>query len=163
MESNTQINESIVLERYQNAINYYWSASRHNKKSFKTSRFAVIILGSLVTLMSSFSSAAFIEENISLKVLFAVITPLLAALMTIIGGIAQSFHWGAAWRDMVLNAQRLEKARDIFLATEHGKKDLIFELKNMHNLVIKETKGFFQRVVESAIKPKDDNEVNEEP
>jgi hypothetical protein len=142
MEQNNDINESNVLERYQKAIDYYWNASRHNKRSFKRSRFSVIILGSLITLMSSFSSAGFIEGNDALKISFAIITPLLAALMTIIGGFVQSFHWGAAWRDMVLNAQELEKSRDLFLASKPENRDLKQELDNMHTLVLKRQRVF---------------------
>jgi hypothetical protein len=110
--------------------------------------------------MSSFSSASFIEENSGLKISFAVLTPLLAALMTIIGGFVQSFHWGAAWRDMVLNAQELEKSRDLFLATKPENRDLKQELDNLHQIVIKETKSFFQRVIDSEIKPKENNNAD---
>ena len=161
MEENTHINEATVLERYQNAIDYYWSASRHNKASYKRSRLSIIILGSLVTLISSFSTAAFIEGNQVLKISFAIITPLLAALMTIIGGIAQSFHWGAAWRDMVVNAQRLTKARDLFLATKPENRDFRKELDTMHNMVLKETKSFFQRVIDSEVKPREKDEEDD--
>jgi hypothetical protein len=160
MEQNNDINENKVLERYQKAIDYYWNASRHNKMSFKRSRFSIIILGSLITLMSSFSSAGFIEGNSGLKTSFAIITPLLAALITIIGGFVQSFHWGAAWRDMVLNAQELEKSRDLFLASKPESRDLKKELDKMHNLVIKETKSFFQRVIDSDVKPKEKGDEN---
>jgi hypothetical protein len=160
MEQNNDINETKVLERYQKAIDYYWSASQHNKISYKRSRFSIIILGSLITLMSSFSSAAFIEGNNALKISFAIITPMMAALMTIIGGFVQSFHWGAAWRDMVLNAQELEKSRDLFLATKPENRDLKQELENLHQIVIKETKSFFQRVIDSEIKPKENNNAD---
>lgn len=153
MEQTNGITENSVLERYQKAIDYYWKASSNNKKSFKLARFSIIILGSLVTLMSSFSSASFIEDQPYLKVSFSVLTPLMAALMTIVGGIAQSFHWGAAWRDMVLNAENLEKARDLFLATKPEARDLKLELDKMHTMVINESKNFFQRVIESEEKP----------
>ena len=53
MDQNNNITESTVLERYQNAIDYYWDASGSNKKSYKRSRFSIIILSALVTLMSS--------------------------------------------------------------------------------------------------------------
>jgi hypothetical protein len=155
MEQNNDINESAILERYQKAIKYYWGASYHNKISYKRSRFAIIILGALVTLMSSLSSASFIGGNEVLKISFAVVTPLMAALLAIIGGFAQSFHWGAAWRDMVMNAQKLEKARDLFLATKPEARDLKKELDTMHSMVIKETRDFFQRVLDSEVKPKE--------
>jgi hypothetical protein len=155
MEQNNSISESNVLERYQNAINYYWDACSHNKKSYKRSRFSIIILSALITLMSSLSSANFIEGNEALKISFSVITPLLAVLLTIIGGFAQSFHWGATWRDMVMNAEKLERTRDLFLATKPEERDIKKELDIMHSLVIKETHSFFQRVLDSEIKPKE--------
>jgi hypothetical protein len=160
METNNHINDNAVLEKYKNAIDYYWGASRNNKKSFKISRYLIIILGALVTLMSSISSAGFIEGIKVLKISFAILTPLLAAILTITGGFAQNFHWGAAWRDMVLNAMKLEKARDLFLARNPEQRDLTHELDNMHNLVIKETQEFFQRVLDGEIKPKDNEDSN---
>lgn len=155
MEPNNEINENTILERYQNKIDYYWYASRHNKKSYKLSRYSIIILGSLVTLMSSFSSSSFIEGNKGLDISLAVITPLLAALLTIIGGFVQSFHWGAAWRDMVLNAEKLEKERDLFLATKPQERDLKLELDKIHTMIINESKNFFQRVIDSDVKPQE--------
>jgi len=53
---------------------------------------------------------------------------------------------------MVVSATNLEKARDLFLATKPEDRDLKLELDNMHNLVIQETKNFFQRVLDSQIK-----------
>jgi len=154
MEQNNEINEITLLERYQSAINYYWGASRSNKKAYKRSRFSIIILSALITLMTSLSSASFIEGNERLKMSFAVITPLLAVLLTIIAGLAQSFRWGAAWRDMVVNAVRLEKARDLYLATKPAERDLKKELDTMYCMLIEETQSFFQRVLESEVKPK---------
>ena len=153
MEQTNSINENTVLEKYQKAIDYYWDACKHNKKSYKSSRYMIIILGSTVTLLSSFSSAAFIEGSKVLDILFSILTPLLAATLTVIGGFVQNFHWGATWRDMVMSAMNLTKARDLFLATKPEDRNLKLELDNMHNLVLQETKSFFQRVLDSQIKP----------
>ena len=106
------------------------------------------------------SSANFIEGNEVLKICFAVITPLLAVLLTIIGGFAQSFHWGATWRDMIVNAEKLEQARDLFLATIPEERDIKKELDTMHSLVIKETQSFFQRVLDSEVKPREKEATN---
>ena len=76
-------------------------------------------------------------------------------MLAIIGGFTQSFHWGATWRDMVVNAEKLEKARDLFLATKPENRDLQKELDTMHNMLITETESFFQRVLDSEVKPKE--------
>jgi len=124
------IDHSYVLKRYENAIKYYWKSSSHNKKAYKQSRSLTITLGASVTLISSISSASFISDNNSLSIFFAILTPIIAAILTIIGGFSNSFHWGATWRDMVLNAVRLEKERDIFLATNPQQRDIKQELES---------------------------------
>jgi hypothetical protein len=143
------------LDRYKNQIDYYWGTSAFNKHAYKRSRSWTIILGALVTLVSSISSATFIESNNILNTIFAIGTPLIAALLTIISGFAQSFHWGATWRDMVVNGERLEKERDRFLATKPEEKDLQKELDLLNSMVIEETRNFFQRVLDSEVKPKE--------
>jgi len=150
------IDDKYVLDKYQGSIKYYWSASNKNKKSYKSSRSLTIILGALVTLISSISTASFIEDSPSLNVFFSVLTPVIAAALTIIGGFTQSFHWGATWRDMIVNAERLEKERDRFLATKPEERDLQNELEILNSIVIEETRNFFQRVLNSEVKPKDE-------
>ena len=53
--------KSHVLEMYDKKIQYYWSASNYNKRSYKSTRYLLIVLGALVTLVSSLSSADFID------------------------------------------------------------------------------------------------------
>ena len=86
---------------------------------------------------------------------FAVATPIIAAKFTVINGPGQNFHWGSTWRDMVINATRLEKERDRFLATKKEKRDLETELDILNSIVLEETRNFFQRVLDSEIKPKE--------
>ena len=155
VEQAQAMDEKYVLERYQNQIDYYWKTSSSNKKAYKRSRTWTTILGALVTLVSSLASATFIDSNDFLNTLFAVGTPLIAALLTIISGFSQSFHWGAAWRDMVVNASRLEKERDRFLATKPEEKNFHSELDLLNSMVIEETQSFFQRVLDSEVKPKE--------
>jgi hypothetical protein len=90
-----------------------------------------------------------------LRITFAVATPVIAATLTVIGGLGQNFHWGATWRDMVVNATRLEKERDRFMATSLEKKDIKGELDTLNSIILEETKNFFQRVLDSEVKPKD--------
>jgi len=140
--------KSQVLERYDKRIVYYWKASQYNKRSYKATRYLLIVLGALVTLVSSISSANFIMGRTA--VAFAVATPLLAATMAIIGGVSQAFQWGAAWSDMVITATRLEKERDRIAVTPAGQLDPIKELATLDDAVLAETQGFFQRLFGSG-------------
>jgi hypothetical protein len=142
--------DEYVLEKYKGAIKYYWKTSANNKRWYKTTRSLTVILGALVTLVASLTSADFIKDRAFWGLLFAIAAPVLAAVLTIVSGFSQAFHWGAAWRDMVLNAQRLERERDRFYVSEPGKRDREKELAILHNLVIAETQGFFQRILGGA-------------
>ena len=143
VEQAPAMDEKYVLDRYKNQIDYYWKTSSINKNAYKRSRTWTIILGALVTLVSSLASATFIDSSAFLNTLFSVATPIIAALLTIISGFSQSFHWGAAWRDMVVNASRLEKERDRFLATKHEEKNFQSELDLLNSMVLEETQSFF--------------------
>ncbi len=149
------VGEEYVLNQYKSKIDYYWGASRSNKNAFKRYRTWTIILGSLVTLVSSISAAEFVQDPAWLKNAFSVATPIIAATLTVISGLGQNFHWGSTWRDMVINATRLEKERDRFLATKPEKRDIEKELDILNSIILEETRNFFQRVLDSEIKPKD--------
>lgn len=149
------IDHSYVLKKYNDQIDYYWKVSSINKHAYKRFRAWTIILGALVTLIASLSAAEFIQDVEWLRITFAVATPMVAATLAIMSGLGQNFHWGATWRDMVLNATRLEKERDRFLATPPENLDLSKELDLLNSIVIEETENFFQRVLESEIKPKE--------
>jgi hypothetical protein len=136
-----------VLERYGNAVNYYWKTSRHNKRAYKLTRSLTVVLGALVTLLASLSSASFITSDPVWKTGFAIATPVLAAILTIVAGFSQAFQWGAAWRDMVLNAARLERERDRFYVTKPEERDPLKEVATLNDLVIAETETFFQRIL----------------
>ena len=149
------LDEEYVLNQYKSKIDYYWGSSSSNKKAFKRYRTWTIILGSLVTLVSSIAAAEFLQEPAWLKNTFSVATPIIAATLTVISGLGQNFHWGSTWRDMVVNATRLEKERDRFLATKPEKRDIEKELDILNSIVLEETRNFFQRVLDSEIKPKE--------
>jgi hypothetical protein len=145
--NNVETTDEYVLQRYRKAIKYYWDASRHNKRAYKTTRSLVVILGALVTLAASLSSSEFIVSSTFWKTTLAIAAPVLAAILTIAGGFSQSFHWGAAWRDMVLNAERLEGELDRLLVTGKEERDQIKELAVLNELVIEESETFFQRIL----------------
>jgi len=157
-EQLTAIDEQYVLKQYKDKIDYYWAASRSNKNSYKRYRTWTTILGALVTLVSSIAAAEFIQSVDWLRVLFAIGTPVIAAVLTVIGGLGQNFHWGATWRDMVVNATRLEKERDRFLATSTDTRNLQKELDVLNSIVLEETRNFFQRVLDSEVKPKESSQ-----
>ena len=150
MADNTQKMEDYVKKRYANAISYYWKASRSNKRWYKVTRSLTVILGALVTLAASLASSEFVLGSSFWSVVFAVGTPILAAILTIAAGFSQSFQWGAAWKDMVITAQQLEKERDRFLLTEPEERDYVKEVEIINDFVLEESQGFFERLLGSV-------------
>jgi hypothetical protein len=148
-----------LLERYKERIDYYWNASRNSKRSYKATRYLTIVLGAAVTLISSLSSAKFV--NGAMALIFDIATPVLAATLAIVGGVSQAFQWGASWSDMVITATRLEGQRDRIAITPIGQIDPIKEMVLLDDTVLAETQGFFQRLfgsggpVKSEPKPPD--------
>lgn len=136
----------LVLKRYDDAIAYYWKSSRFNRRLYKWSRYLVVVFGAVVTLLASISSSSLITGGWSTTV--AVATPVVAAVLTIIGGLSQSFQWGAAWQEMVLAAERLERERDRILVTRGS--DPTKDLEILHSLVLQESEGFFTRILGSV-------------
>lgn len=159
---NGEAKDDYVLQRYNSCIEYYWSASRHNKKAYKVTRSLVMILGAFVTLVASLSSASFIESNPVSDTAFAIASPILAAILTIAAGFSQTFHWGAAWRDMVLTAERLERERDRIAVTKTEERDTAKEMAILNDLVISESETFFQRILGGAKREKEGKESKDE-
>ena len=89
--------QKLILERYGDKIAYYWKASRKNKRSYKATRFATIVLGASVTLISSVAATGSMKGWPATTI--AVLTPVLAATLAIVGGVSQAFQWGAAWSE----------------------------------------------------------------
>jgi hypothetical protein len=149
----------LVLDRYEQRIKYYWDASRYNKRSYKMTRYLTVILGAAVTLISTMASADFFKGTAFLATSFAILTPLLAASMAIVGGISQAFQWGAAWSDMVITATRMEAERDRIAVTPHEELDPVKEMAQLDSLVLNETTGFFQRLFGTGGPAKAGNEA----
>lgn len=139
--------ERYVFERYESAIAYYQKASKFNKRYYKGTRILAVVFGALVTLMSSLSSSEFVRSTTSIDATFAIATPVLAALLAIIGGFSQTFQWGPAWQEMIVATEQLEAQRDRFLLTAKEKRDPLEEAETLNDLVLTETRGFFQRVL----------------
>jgi hypothetical protein len=136
-----------VLERYEGSIRYYQTASARNKRWYLWSRYLTIVFGALVTLVAALSSADFVQASAPSKLAFAIATPVLAALLTILGGFAQNFQWGASWREMMLTAERLERERDRIRVTERGSRSDEEDIALLNDLVISESQSFFDRIL----------------
>jgi hypothetical protein len=152
--------DKYVYDIYVGQIEYYHRTGAANKRNYKSYRSLTIIFGALVTLVASLTSSQFVA-NAGLEWLLSITTPILAAALTIINGLGQSFQWGATWRDMMLTAQRLEKERDRFLATPPEKRNHRRELQIINDLVLQETRAFFQRVLDSEAIPTNQPPVEE--
>jgi hypothetical protein len=147
--------QEYVLRRYEKAIDYYWRVSKANKRWYKRTRYLTVVLGALVTLLASLSSSDLMTEGWSTSV--GLITPIGAAVLTIVGGLSQTFQWGAAWQEMVLTAERLERERDRIIVTDS---DAVQDLDVLNRLVIEESRGFFTRIlgaVRSSVADEDTN------
>jgi hypothetical protein len=138
-----------MLDRYQERIKYYCKATQNNKRAYKTARYLTVVLGALVTLLASLSSAYFVRGT-WIETGFDILTPLLAAGLAIVGGFSQNFQWGAAWSDMAIAAERLETERNRIAATLPGEIDAAKETALLDEMVMDETKAFFQRLFGSA-------------
>ena len=139
-----------LLQTYSDKIAYYWKSSTSNKRAYKITRILTLVLGALVTMMSSLTSVKFTDGNAWLGATFAVCTPLFAATLAVVGGISQSFQWGATWSDMVIVAERLEKERNRLTVLPLDQIDAVKELALLDDLVISETDSFFQRLFGSS-------------
>jgi hypothetical protein len=152
MEEPTVINlDKYIRDRYENSIRYYWNASKSNKSWYKITRSFTVIVGALVTLVASLSSSEIIKDFGAIKSLFALGTPVLAAALTIIAGFSQSFQWGSTWQNMILTAQHLQKEYDKYLVTPLSERNYLVETDKLNSFVIKETEGFFERMLGGAI------------
>jgi len=135
-----------VLQRYKESIEFYWRSSHRNKIGYKTTRYLTVVLGSIVTLISSLSAAEFIKSSPAWALSFSVLTPVLAATLAIVGGFSQAFQWGPTWREMVLTAEELTRERDRINLTSAERLDAVKEVALLDDLLLQETRGFFERV-----------------
>jgi hypothetical protein len=149
--------DKYIRDRYEKAITYYWAASRANKNWYKITRSLTVIFGALVTLVASLSSSTIFNDSTTIKTLFSLGTPILAASLTIIAGFSQSFQWGSTWQNMVLTAQRLQKEYDIYLVTPPKDRDYQEESEKLNTFVINETEGFFERMLGGAMPGRKDS------
>ena len=145
--------DKYVHQAYNRQIDWYWKASTANKTSYKRYRFWTVVLGALVTLIASLATTETISNTPIVNTLFTIATPVLAAVLTIINTMSQNFQWGATWRDMVINASRLQKEKNRFLSTKVQDRDYRRELNRINNIVLEETQAFFKRILDTEAVP----------
>jgi hypothetical protein len=153
--------DKYVHQAYNKQIDWYWNTSTTNKKLYKRFRFWTIVLGSLVTLIASLTTSEAISRYEWIKTIFTIATPVLAAILTVINTMSQNFQWGATWRDMVVNASRLQKEKSRFLATKVEDRDYKKELTRLNNIVLEETQAFFRRILDTEAVPTDTTNIIE--
>jgi hypothetical protein len=149
--------DQYVHQAYDKQIDWYWEASSKNKKSFKQFRTWTVVLGALVTLIASLSTTKVISDIPIVAPFFTLLTPVLAATLTIINSLSQNFQWGATWRDMVVSATRLQKEKNRFLATPPKQRKHKEELVLLNEIILDETEAFFQRILDSNVIPTEIN------
>lgn len=153
--------DKYVHQAYNKQIDWYWKASTANKTSYKRYRFWTVVLGALVTLIASLATTETITNTPIVNTFFTIATPILAAILTIINTMSQNFQWGATWRDMVINASRLQKEKNRFLATKAEERDHKKELNRINNIVLEETQAFFRRILDTEAVPTDTADIEE--
>lgn len=153
--------DAYIRKRYSDAINYYWASSKSNKRWYKLTRSLTVIFGALVTLVAALTSSEIIAVSPWAVTAFAIGTPVLAALLTIIAGFSQSFQWGSAWQNMILTAEYLQKEFDKYLVTPIADRNFVEEAEKLNNFVINESEGFFERMLGNARQNSDLDEVND--
>ena len=150
--------DKYIQDRYNKAIDYYLSASKSNKKWYKRTRSLTVIFGALVTLVASLASSTVFEDYVIIENTFKLVTPILAALLTIIAGISQSFQWGSTWHNMILTSQQLQKEFDRYLVTPVNERNYSEEVEKLNEFVIEETEGFFERML-GGVKPSNSSRI----
>lgn len=153
--------DDYIQKRYSNAISYYWTSSKSNKRWYKLTRSLTVIFGALVTLVAALASSEIFAVS-PWSEIFAIGTPVLAVLLTIIAGFSQGFQWGSAWQNMILTAEYLQKEFDKYLVTPLADRNYIEEAEKLNNFVINESEGFFERMLGNARHNSDLDEVNDE-
>ena len=134
-----------VTERYESQIQYYWTKGKGNRRRFVTARYLTIILGALVTLLATLTSADFVSDN--WDIFLRIVTPLTAATLAIVGGLSQSFQWGISWREMALAATQLQGELDRIETTPAQELDPREEIARLDSIVLGESRGFFDRIL----------------
>ncbi len=142
--------DEYIQDRYKKAIDYYRASSKSNKNWHKITRSLTVIVGALVTLIASLATSKIIVEISALKTTFAIGTPILAALLTIIAGFFQSFQWGSTWQNMTLTAQQLQREYDKYLVTPVNERNFSEDAEKLNSFVINESEGFFERMLGGA-------------
>lgn len=136
-----------VKDRYESALKYYRSSGAYNRRAYKSFRILTVVLGSLVTLVAAMAQSDIFPESSIWSSILPVATPILAAIMTILAGLAQSFQWGSGWQNMTLAGQRMQQEYDRYLATPPELRDHSSELDLLNSFMVSESESFFERLL----------------
>lgn len=136
--------DTYIKKRYDEAIEQYWQASTTNKTWYKITRSLTVIISTLVTLISALASSTIILDNETLKIVFALGTPVLSAVLTIVASFSQNFQWGSTWQNMILTGQQIQRDYDHYLVTPLNKRNYIEEADKLNSFVINESEGFLE-------------------
>jgi hypothetical protein len=134
ISENDEKMDGYILETYETKIRYYWKEAGFNRKKSRFSNSAIIILGILLTIITTITALDMVPANYWINTVIKIATPILAATITLLVGFLRKFQWGAKWRDMVAIAIRIEKERDRFLATPPVKRNYDEELSIIKNI-----------------------------
>jgi hypothetical protein len=145
-----------VSKSYDERAEYYLHEMEQHKKRHDSARTWIIILGAIVTLISSLTTAEFITNTQYLSAIFTIATPILAAAWTILSGLSQSFQWGETWGDMSIYAPLIQKERDRFLTTPPQMRNNQKELEILNELLL----NLNQRVTSRLLNRKEENKNN---
>lgn len=155
---NSKDMDKLICKRYEDVISYYDNASVSNKRWYKLTRSLTVIFGALVTLIASLTTSKVFIDSPAIEITLSLATPVLAALLTVIAGFSQSFQWGSAWQNMILTAEHLQKEYDKYLVTPEDKRNYEIEAEKLNTFVINESKGFFERMLGTALSDETENE-----
>lgn len=144
---NTNDSNGYTIKRYEKAIQYYWRAARRNKLAYQWFRYLTIVFSAVVSLAATLSSTDAFGADGGWVIALKITTPVIATLLTILTGFAQTFQWGASWRESVMTASRLERELDRIRTTPLAERDMRSDLKILNRLILTETDGFFDRLL----------------
>jgi hypothetical protein len=148
----SEFEDDYVVLRFKEKIDWYWKNAKYNKFWYKFLRGFIIIVGTLVTLVTTLLAAGNDEYVIFIPRNYLIFSaPILAALLTLLNTFSQNYRYGAAWKDMILNAEKLEKELDKYLLDSDRNSRKNNYLEQLHKYVIEETESFFERVLSGRI------------
>ena len=133
------VDRDFVIKEYQKTLNYYLSAAKKMERNYKYSRYFPVILGGLISLLSTISIASFVESIESVRVGLALGTIILASIQAMLSELLGRQNWGSHWKRLHINAHRIQKEYHRMLSTPEDKMNYKMELSIVNEIVLAET------------------------